>query len=144
MDRKADIKMYKEIELYFEIRPTPHQSVRTAKGIFFQPKKIMDFKKDIAALAKKRLPADFKPWGRDVPVILLINYYFRYRKSEKKENIGAMIPKITKPDVTDNLNKAFVDALAGIVFEVDQQIYGIRAFKYWYHKDAIHAKFKTL
>ena len=58
----------------------------------------------------------------------------------KKYKIGK-VPKTTKPDLQDNLNKAFFDALEGIVFEQDQNIHHIGEMrKYYYEKDCIKLK----
>ena len=50
--------------------------------------------------------------------------------------------KTTKPDLLDNLNKAFIDALEGIVFEQDQNIVEVRSLKKTYGiKPGIEIKF---
>ena len=41
--------MYSELTLHFDLKPTPHQSFRRGRnGIAYTPKKILDFKKDVA------------------------------------------------------------------------------------------------
>ena len=47
------------------------------------------------------------------------------------------IAKVSKPDVTDNLQKAFCDALSGIVYEADQIIFDCHARKFWWMENAI-------
>ena len=56
----------------------------------------------------------------------------RLEKSEKRKK---KVPKTTKPDLHDNLNKAFMDALEGIVFEQDQNIVKIKNLEKYYDKE---------
>lgn len=133
----------KTLKLYFDITPMSHQSVRCGKGFFYQPSKIKDFKNRVAVVAKKLLPTDFKMFSRDVPLIMRIEHNFQYRKAEKKSLLGWMLPKLSKPDVTDNLQKALVDALTGIIFERDQQIFDCHAKKFWNYKDYIYVEFEV-
>lgn len=133
-----------ELSIYFDLTPTPHQSVRTTKGFFFQPAEIKKFKTAVAYTASRARPPGFKMWKKEVPLIMYVTYYFKYRKSEKKSNIGKLIPKVTLPDVTDNLQKAFVDAMAGIIYTQDQQIYKLIATKLFWKHDGISTKFKAV
>lgn len=138
--------MTNSLKLYFNHKPTPHQSVRAAKGFYYVPARIKAFKKFIAMSCKKQLPLGFKMFPRDTALKMQIYHYFEYRKGEKKDLVaaGEPIPKITKPDVMDNLNKALVDAMAEIVFEQDQQIFHFKAAKYWWKRDAISVRIQSL
>ena len=49
-----------------------------------------------------------------------------------------MVPKYTKPDLHDNLNKALFDALEGIVWERDQNVVAMdNVRKYYAEENAI-------
>ena len=52
---------YSELTLRFDVIPTPHQSFRMGRnGISYTPKKVLDFKKDIAWELSTQLPNDFE------------------------------------------------------------------------------------
>ena len=51
--------------------------------------------------------------------------------------------KTTKPDLQDNLNKAFFDSLEGLVYEQDQNIVEInRMSKFYGEADHIRVEFE--
>ncbi len=118
----------------------PHQSVRfTRSGRSYKPKKIMDYQQHIIKLTKHQLKEDFEviPAGTEI-VIEQLTYQYAYLKSEPKKNRNKRIYKVTKPDLQDNLNKAFLDALEGVVYEQDQNIVAINKLeKYYGDKDLI-------
>ena len=131
------------LEFELNIRPMPHQSVRFGRnGIKYKPKKIMDYQDYVRRLVKDQLPNDFVIIEAGTPIrIDYIHYCYAYPKSMAKKYKVGNIPKTTKPDLQDNLNKAFFDALEGIVFEQDQNIYSIRnMYKYYCEKDCIKIK----
>ena len=131
--------MTNPITLNYDVAPVAHQSVRAANGHFYQPTKIGDFKDEIILETRRQLPPGFKMFTADVPLSVYVEYHFKYLKKEKKSNIGLLIPKITKPDLADNLSKAFIDALAGIVFENDAQICTFTARKFYWESNMIQA-----
>jgi len=124
------------IELTYNIKPIAHQSVRAAKGRFYQPEKINNYKKTIQLLTKTQLPKGFKMYPKHVPIVMIVDYLFKYRKQDEKK-YDTWIPKVTKPDVTDNLNKKICDSLEGIVYQQDQQICKIVASKWWAKENKI-------
>lgn len=117
-----------------------HQSMRfTRSGRSYKPKKIMDYQSHIVKLAKHQLKDDFEviPAGTEI-VIEQLTYQYAYLKSEPKKNRNKKIYKVTKPDLQDNLNKAFLDALEGVIYEQDQNIVAINKLeKYYGDKDLI-------
>jgi len=143
----VEARAYKEIfawikmlKLKYEIEPIAHQSVRqginrkTGNRIWFQPKRIVEYGKIVEILTQNQLPYDFKMYTRDIPLKVDIAYYFKFRKRDKKKD---PFPKITKPDLIDNLQKKLIDSLAGIVFEQDQQIYDLHVRKFWHMQNGI-------
>ena len=131
------------LELELNIRPMPHQSVRFGRnGIKYKPKKILDYQKYVQKLVQDALPNDFVIIPKGTPISIdYIHYCYAYPKSMAKKYKIGKVPKTTKPDLQDNLNKAFFDALEGIVFEQDQNIHHIGEMrKYYYEKDCIKLK----
>ena len=118
----------------------PHQSMRfTRSGRSYKPKKIIDYQSHIIKLAKHQIKDDFEviPAGTEI-VIEQLTYQYAYLKSEPKKNRNKKIYKVTKPDLQDNLNKAFLDALEGVIYEQDQNIVAINKLeKYYGDKDLI-------
>ena len=129
--------MYSELTLHFNLKPTPHQSFRMSRsGFKYTPKKILDFKKDVAWELSGQLPEDFEIIRAGTPIIVeYLHYCFQFPKSTvlKRRIEGAV--KVTKPDLLDNLNKAFIDALEGIVFEQDQNIVEVKDLRKFYGKE---------
>ena len=125
---------YSELTLHFDIKPTPHQSFRRGRnGIAYTPKKILDFKKAIAYSAMSQVEDGFEIIRAGTPIIVEhLHYCFAFTKSTalKRRIIG--MPKATKPDLLDNLNKAFIDALEGAIFEQDQNIVEVRDLRKFY------------
>lgn len=118
-----------KINLTFQGEPMAVQSVRFAKiGEFmrkYQPKKVGDWKNYVKMQAQNQLPAGFAMFTG--PLRIEVDFVFPPLESwpariRKAFASGATVRKITKPDLTDNLMKGLIDALAGIVWARDQQI----------------------
>ena len=129
-------------ELY--IKPLAHQSFRIGRnGIRYKPKKIVDYQRNIKVLILEQLPKDFDiiTSGSEIKVNY-IEYIYSYPKSfSKKKRVKTF--KTTKPDLQDNLNKAFFDSLEGIVYEQDQNIVEInRMSKFYGETDQIRVEFE--
>lgn len=134
----------KEITLKYNVRPQAHQSVKLGRnGIAYMPKKVKDFKNYIIKLTRDQLPEEFEiiPSGTSI-IVEYLHYEFAYPKSTPKKRRTKDLPKTTKPDLLDNLNKAFIDALEGVVFEQDQNICEVKSLKkFWGENDFITIKF---
>jgi len=129
-------------ELY--IKPLAHQSFRIGRnGIRYKPKRIVDYQRNIKVLILEQLPEDFNiiTSGSEIKVNY-IEYIYSYPKSfSKKKRVKTF--KTTKPDLQDNLNKAFFDSLEGIVYEQDQNIVEInRMSKFYGETDQIRVEFE--
>ena len=134
------------MKLSFDIyvKPLAHQSFRIGRnGIRYKPKKIVDYQRNIKALIVEQLPKDFDiiTSGSEIKVNY-IEYIYSYPKSfSKKKRVKTF--KTTKPDLQDNLNKAFFDSLEGIVYEQDQNIVEInRMSKFYGETDQIRVEFE--
>lgn len=126
--------MYSELTLHFNLKPTPHQSFRRGRnGVAYTPKKILDFKKDVAWELSNQLNSDFEIIKAGTPIIVeYLHYCFEFPKSTALKRRIEGLQKTTKPDLLDNLNKAFIDALEGIVFEQDQNIVEVKDLRKFY------------
>ena len=131
-----------EISLTFNVRPTPHQSIQYRKGFAYTPKRIKEFKKNIVTLAKQQLPKDFQmiASGTEITVEEL-HYIFRYPTNFSKKKKETFLYRLGRPDLLDNINKAFMDALEGVVFEKDENIVHVKDLqKYYGPEDMIKIK----
>lgn len=119
----------------FNLRAQPHQSVRfTRSGRSYKPKKIVDYQAYVIKLVSDQLPEGFEiiPAGTLI-FIDQLHYQYAYPKAfSKKKRQQGKIYKPTKPDLQDNLNKAFLDALEGVVYEQDQNIVCINNLEKFY------------
>lgn len=125
----------KTLKLWIPGTPRPKQSARFRIGNFrdkniimsYQTKEIKDEERSIKAIITEQLPNDFRIHLGPISVVSLI-FLFPPLKSHSKKDIakmenGFMVPKFTKPDLTDNLAKGLFDALEGIVYANDSQIW---------------------
>ena len=122
------------LNLELNIKPQAHQSFRIGRnGIKYKPKKIKDYQKEVCLLVKQQIPKDFNiiEAGTQIEILELV-YQFEYLKATPKKNRIQGTPKVTKPDLQDNLNKAFLDALEGLIYEQDQNIVSINNLKKCY------------
>jgi len=129
----------------FNIEPQPKQSVRSriAKRkdgkqyiAHYQPKSKELYVENLADMAKKQLPLDFKMIEGIIHVAKL-HYIYTVPKFFTKKQVefvqsGGIIEKGTQPDIVDNLNKPLFDALQGIVYKNDGQITTIDNAKKYY------------
>lgn len=104
------------------------QSVQHNKtsGAFYTPIDVKNYQKGTAWEIKSQLPRGFKKW-ENCGLGFSATYIFTPPKSLKKSELkrlerGEKVYKITKPDLTDNLNKPVLDAMEGIVFDNDSRI----------------------
>ena len=128
------------LKLELNIRPVPHQSVRfTRSGRTFKPKKITDYQSYVRRLVEEQLPEGFSIISAGVPIFIRqLSYQYEWPSSISLKKRTGKVYKVTKPDLQDNLNKAFLDALEGLIYEQDQNIVSIEKLeKYYGDKDKI-------
>jgi Holliday junction resolvase RusA-like endonuclease len=136
----------RRISLFIPGIPKPKQSVRSrivqANGKTFaqhyQTKAIKDEERSIKMIIREQLPEDFICHNGPVTVESL-DFRFPALKSMKKMDLkfledGGSLPKTTKPDLTDNLQKLLFDAMQGLVYANDSQIWHVQATKKIYHR----------
>ena len=133
-----------KLTLELNIRPLAHQSFKIGRGgIKYKPKKVKDYQEYLRRLVSEQLPKDFYTIeaGSEIKVNY-IEYIYAYPKSfSKKRRVKTF--KVTKPDLQDNLNKAFFDSLEGLLYEQDQNIVEINKMsKFYGETDKIRVEFE--
>lgn len=122
------------LNLEFRGIPTAKQSFRFAVREMdngstsihkYTPASVEIAQSTLRAMAQQQLPSGFIPW--DGGIMVRVQYVFPPPKSFGKKRLeemraGKRFYKSTKPDLTDNLNKAVFDALQGVVFINDSQV----------------------
>ena len=132
------------LEFKLNLRPQAHQSFKIGRGgIKYKPKKIVDYQNYLRTLVGEQLPNNFVIIPAGTPIIVeYIEYSYAYLKSTPKKRRLPNMPKVTKPDLQDNLIKAFFDALDGLLYEQDQNIVEIKNMsKFYSDSDYIKVKF---
>lgn len=133
----------RKVTLDFEAEVIPKQSVRARAVTYkdkntgeckafiqtYQTKKIRDFEDFVRLQARVQLPRNFKPLTG--PLEVSVRICFQKIKSISKKtsdaiDMGAIVYKSTKPDLTDNLLKGIFDALQGVAYYQDSQIAVLR------------------
>lgn len=113
----------KEIELFFPVDPVAVQSARFYRaGKFiksYQPSSVTDYKKKLKTLARQQIPEGFELFENATGIETV--FVFPPLKSFSKKKLalieeGWLFRKTTRPDLTDNLHKALLDALTGIIW----------------------------
>jgi len=133
-----------KIQLKFDIKPMAKQSFRTTRnGNKYLDPSVIKYRKTIRNMAIAQM-RNQKAERIEGAVNMNIVYAFRRPQSlSKKERSeidgGKTVPKTTKPDI-DNLTKAILDALNGIVWKDDAQVTQINIQKVWSAKDQIEVE----
>ena len=140
----------KQINLKFPIRPKPKQSVRVGKSkggkkTFYKDSKVVKFEQEIRMLFLAQILHVKKFEGA---VGLDVTYTFKHPKNWSK----AMVAKLSegktyrplRPDLTDNINKGWVDVVAPYLMNEDSQISKFSAEKIYGLEDCINATFYEL
>ena len=135
------------LTLDIQIKPQAHQSFRFARnGRRYKPKKITDYQNKLRNLVSEQLPTKYEiVQAGSIIKINYLEYIFSYPKSFSKKKKQQFNYKTTKPDLPDNLNKAFFDALEGLVYEQDQNIVVINNMtKFYGEEDRIRVQFNFM
>ena len=108
----------------------------------YQPKKVKDGERNLRAQIIQQLPESFIPFNDRVRVVTC---HFKFcppksfsKKIQEAISLGELVPKLTKPDLTDNLMKGLFDAMKGIVFSDDSIIWSVEGVRKFYsHRPGI-------
>jgi len=129
----------KILQLTIPIKPKPIQSVSFSKHAY-QSKDVKQFK-NIVKYHFRKLKPNFK-LIEDESIELYVEYRYKMAKMplwiQEYVHVYGLYPKLTRPDVTDNLNKGLVDALTGEIWKDDSLINTIIAKKGYHLKDEIY------
>ena len=114
-----------------------HQSVRTASQVvggaavtrYYQPQKKVRLKQQLKMLIRQAVKGkvDLNAQADACVYITKLEYRFAPPKSMPKHKLklieeGKVLPKNTKPDLGDNLNKLLFDAMSKVVYFDDSRI----------------------
>ena len=107
-------------------------------GVTYTPTTTRNYEGQISLLARKALGTRPKLKGE---LTVTLSFCYAAPKSWTKKQIEALdaagvLPKTTKPDV-DNLIKAVLDALNGVVYEDDAAVVRVYATKWWSTVDSV-------
>ena len=108
----------RRLDLVLEGEPLAKQSVRSGKnGRHYQPQKYKDLEWLIRYQVAQQLPKDFEPFMHWVCIDSIVHVHpptkaqLNHKAKSRWLEIGGLIPKSTRPDVMDNLNKLPFDCL---------------------------------
>lgn len=106
----------------------PRAALVAGRARIYTPKKTADEEARIADLASRQW--DGPPWS--CPVQLIVMAYFPVRASWSKRKQASAIgqPHVQTPD-GDNIVKLISDALNGVAYIDDAQVYDVRCSKWW-------------
>ena len=119
-------------EIIIDGVPKAVQSFRfTRRGFRYQPKDVVSWKNFVKLQCMAQLPDDFTTI--EGPVMVDMKFVFPPLKSWPKRKLkqldeGVTFHKTTRPDC-DNLLKATLDSLSGIVWKDDSQIVELKMVK---------------
>ena len=116
--------------------PACKQSARIGKdregnARAFKSSKVKRAEENIRAQVISQLPKNHIPWAGPIKVnsiqyiFPLLKKHTTSKKTMKYIEDGNILVKTTKPDLPDNLNKPLFDAMEGIVFLNDSQVYEV-------------------
>jgi Holliday junction resolvase RusA-like endonuclease len=144
-DKFKDIKKRSRIhsiEFFVDHEPKPSKRPRKGKYSFYVPDAGKN-KKEIRSLIQSQIPQDFKKINTEIYID--IKCYMptleAFSKVDKYLAEKGIIRPITKPDV-DNLEKTYLDALNGFVWDDDGLVVDGRTRKYYSVHPRVEIKIK--
>lgn len=104
----------------------------TYKGHAFTPKNTAMYENYVRLKASEALPEGFKPYTKPLEVVIVCNYKIpkSFTKKKRELAINGYIYPTVKPDV-DNIVKAILDSMNGIVYEDDKQVIHCDVYKFY-------------
>jgi len=125
------------INIWIPIKPKPAPRPRVTRYGTYNDPKYTEYKKAIAMIAKTKI----KP--SNAPITMQIDFFFKYPKSWSKKRVAGTKYHISRPDL-DNLQKGVKDALNGIAYKDDSQVWSIIARKQYSQEDGILIKIEEI
>jgi Holliday junction resolvase RusA-like endonuclease len=115
---------------FLEIKPVSKGRPRLGRSGTYTPKKTAQYEAMVKSLMAINLRG-IQP--TDKPIVMELVFNFKSPKSHKRKGIA---PNTARPDI-DNLAKAVLDALNGVVYLDDCQIHKITISKIWNDFDGV-------
>jgi Holliday junction resolvase RusA-like endonuclease len=135
----------KEIKLHFPIRVKPKQSGRISKGRMYKDSKLLKFEKAVKIFYMSQASLKSKFEG---PVGLEVTYVFKHPKNWSRAKVQDLkdgkVYRPLRPDLTDNINKGWVDIVAPYLMKEDSQICEFSASKVYGFADSFSCRFYSL
>lgn len=108
-------------------KPCAKQSLRfTQQGRRYQPKEVVEYRSRIALFARQA-HVDVPLEG---PVCVEVTACFQIPRSWSKKRRAVAVHHAQRPD-PDNLAKAVLDGIKGVIFYDDCQVADLRVIKVW-------------
>ena len=122
----------------FNVKAVPKSRPRACGNRFYTPKKTVDFENYIALLSSNEMCGS-KPSAN--PIFVEVAFLFETPKSWSKKKKKAALDgyHVSKPDI-DNLEKSVFDALNGIVWIDDAQVFKVIKEKKYSQESSIQIK----
>lgn len=135
------------MKLIFEIEPVEQarpRATRMGRGIrLYDPKKVSVYKKQLAMMCKFQYKED----PLDGPLRVELGFYRHVQSSLSKKERELRISGVHRPTVkpdTDNYIKSTLDGLNGLLWEDDNQIVDLIAYKYYSDNPRVEIEVKKL
>ena len=135
------------MKLIFEIEPVEQarpRATRMGRGIrLYDPKKVSVYKKQLAMMCKFQYKED----PLDGPLRVELGFYRHVQSSLSKKERELRISGVHRPTVkpdTDNYIKSTLDGLNGLLWEDDNQIVDLIAYKYYSDNPRVEIDVKKL
>lgn len=135
------------MKLIFEIEPVEQarpRATRMGRGIrLYDPKKVSVYKKQLAMMCKFQ----YKEEPLDGPLRVELGFYRHVQSSLSKKERELRISGVHRPTVkpdTDNYIKSTLDGLNGLLWEDDNQIVDLIAYKYYSDNPRVEIEVKKL
>ncbi len=119
------------LEFVVDVVPQGKQRARSGNGHHYTPAKTREYETLIALHAKQAMIAEgLQPLTGAVRVHIVAKMPMPKSWSQKKRRAMNHLPAVVKPD-TDNIAKSICDAMNGIVYLDDKQVWCASIEKYW-------------
>ena len=119
------------LEFVVDVTPQGKQRARSGNGHHYTPQKTREYESLIALHSKQAMiAANLEPLTGAVRVHIVAKMPMPKSWSQKKRREMNHLPAVVKPD-TDNIAKSICDAMNGIVYLDDKQVWCASVERYW-------------
>jgi len=131
------------LEFVVDVTPQGKQRARSGNGHHYTPQKTRDYEALIGLYAKQAMTAAKRdPLTGAVRVHIVARMPMPQSWSQKKRRAMNHMPAVAKPD-TDNIAKSICDAMNGIVYLDDKQVWCASVERYWDIKGSVQVVIHT-